>query len=69
VNNDHQHHHRDSAPASAQDRGAHDHASMMADPGMARGMEKDMRRRFWVALAFTIPVALLAGNVPGVPML
>jgi hypothetical protein len=42
---------------------------MMADPGMARGMEKDMRRRFWVALAFTIPVALLAGNVPGVPML
>jgi Cu2+-exporting ATPase len=42
---------------------------MMADPGMARRMERDMRRRFWVALAFTIPVTLLAGHVPGLPML
>jgi Cu2+-exporting ATPase len=47
----------------------HDHASMMADPAMAGTMERDMRRRFWVALAFTIPVALLAGHIPGVPML
>lgn len=47
----------------------HDHASMMADPAMAAAMETDMRRRFWVALAFTIPVTLLAGHIPGVPML
>lgn len=47
----------------------HDHASMMADPAMAATMETDMRRRFWVALAFTIPVTLLAGHIPGVPML
>ncbi|MEO8636081.1 MAG: copper-translocating P-type ATPase [Gemmatimonadales bacterium] len=47
----------------------HDHASMMADPAMAAQMEADMRRRFWVALGFTIPVALLAGHIPGVPML
>jgi Cu2+-exporting ATPase len=42
---------------------------MMADPSLAATMERDMRRRFWVALAFTIPVTLLAGHLPGVPML
>ena len=47
----------------------HDHASAMADPTMARAMEADMRRRFWVALAFTVPVAVIAGHLPGVPML
>ncbi len=66
MNHDHQHH--DHAPEPERASG-HDHASMMADPGMAKEMERDMRRRFWVALAFTIPVALLAGHVPGVPML
>jgi Cu2+-exporting ATPase len=40
----------------------------MADPAMARAMETDMRRRFWIALAFTIPVAIIAGHLPGVPM-
>lgn len=48
---------------------AHDHAAMMADPAMALAMERDMRRRFWVALVFTAPVTFLAGHVPGVPML
>lgn len=48
---------------------AHDHAAMMADPAMALAMERDMRRRFWVALVFTAPVTILAGHVPGVPML
>ncbi len=47
----------------------HDHASAMADPAMAAEMEADMRRRFWIALAFTTPVAVLAGHIPGVPML
>jgi cation transport ATPase len=41
----------------------------MSDPGMAKSMERDVRRRFWVAFALTVPVALLAGHVPGVPML
>jgi len=48
--------------------GAHDHAAMMSDPAMAKTMEADMRRRFWVALVLTIPIALLAGHIPGVPM-
>jgi Cu2+-exporting ATPase len=30
----------------------------MSDPAMARAMEADMRRRFWVALAITIPIVL-----------
>lgn len=47
----------------------HDHASAMADPAMAKAMEADMRRRFWIALAFTIPVAIIAGHLPGLPML
>jgi len=41
----------------------------MADPTMAGVMERDMRRRFFVSLAFTIPVTLLAGHIPGIPML
>ena len=49
--------------------GAHDHAAMMSDPSMAAAMEADMRRRFWIALLFTAPVAVLAGHVPGLPML
>ena len=47
----------------------HDHASAMADPTMAKQMEADMRRRFWIALAFTIPVTVIAGHLPGVPTL
>ncbi len=43
-----------------------DHASMghegmghdMSDPKMARAMEADMRNRFWVALALTVPTLL-----------
>jgi P-type Cu2+ transporter len=47
----------------------HDHAAMMADPAHAKAMEADMRRRFLVALVFTAPIALLAGHLPGLPML
>lgn len=55
--------------AHATARSEHDHAAMMADPSMAKAMEGDMRRRFLVALILTIPVAILAGHLPGVPML
>ncbi|HOX20154.1 MAG TPA: HAD-IC family P-type ATPase, partial [Gemmatimonadales bacterium] len=58
------HRHHVEAPA----KGHHEHESMMADPAMVVTMERDMRRRFLVALAFTIPVTLLAGHIPGVGM-
>lgn len=54
--------------AAPPDAKHHDHASMMADPAMAKAMEADMRRRFWVAIALTIPVTLIAGHIPGIPM-
>jgi Cu2+-exporting ATPase len=41
----------------ARDMG-HDMSHDMSDPAMARAMEADMRRRFWVALALTIPIVL-----------
>jgi P-type Cu2+ transporter len=47
----------------------HDHSSMGAPSSMARDMERDMKHRFFVALALTIPVAALAGHIPGLPVL
>jgi P-type Cu2+ transporter len=38
--------------------GHQDHAAMMADPAMARRMERDMLTRFVVALMLTIPTVL-----------
>jgi cation transport ATPase len=34
---------------------------------MAAAMEHDIGRRFWVALALTVPLVLLSGSVPGIP--
>jgi Cu2+-exporting ATPase len=48
---------------------SHDHAAMMSDPAMAKLMEADMARRFWIALALTIPIVLATGHLPKVPML
>jgi Cu2+-exporting ATPase len=36
---------------------------------MAKRMERDMARRFWVALVLTIPIVVITGHLPGVPML
>jgi Cu2+-exporting ATPase len=59
-----------SAPPLAVADAGHDHHQMsMSDPAMAAEMEHDIRRRFFVALVLTIPVAVLAGHVPGIPML
>ncbi len=44
------------------------HGGMSGDSSMAAMMEADMRRRFWVALALTVPLVVLTGSVPGVPM-
>ena len=41
----------------------------MAEPGMAKQMERDMARRFWIALVLTIPIVVITGHVPGLPML
>lgn len=35
-----------------------DHEAAMTDPAMARAMEADMRRRFWVAFVLSVPVFL-----------
>ena len=46
------------AKASA---GTHmDHESAMTNPQMAKKMEADMRRRFWVSLLLSIPIFLLS---------
>ncbi len=57
------------SPEARRAHSGHDHAAMMSDPSMAKAMEADMRRRFFLALALTIPIALLAGHIPGLPML
>jgi Cu2+-exporting ATPase len=45
----------------------HSQSSMIGEPSMAHDMEQGIKRRFFVALALTIPVAALAGHVPGLP--
>ena len=63
------HHHPEEAHSQPTGHAHHDHAAMMSDPAMAKAMEADMRRRFFVALAFTIPLAVVSGHLPGIPML
>lgn len=48
-----------------------DHAAAMTDPSMAKEMEADMRRRFWIAFILSIPIflyspvgAALIGELP-----
>jgi len=60
--------------------GAHDDAALdhhggmahdMSDPAMAAGMERDIRRRFWVALLLTVPTVLyssLGKNLLGIDL-
>lgn len=36
---------------------------------MAKAMEADMRRRFFVASVLTLPLAVISGHIPGLPML
>jgi Cu2+-exporting ATPase len=62
---EHSSHSAGTAPVPSLEHAGHD----MSDPAMGKAMELDVRRRFWVAFALTVPIALLAGHVPGVPML
>lgn len=58
---DHTHHHQE-VRVAGHDHVQHishvDHESAMTDPNMAKEMEADMRRRFFVSLALTIPIVL-----------
>ena len=66
---DHSHHAVKPSGGKAPQAHAHDHAAMMSDPGMAKQMERDMARRFWIALVLTIPIVVITGHVLGLPML
>jgi P-type Cu2+ transporter len=66
MNADHSHHEQHNAGSGIK---SHDHSAMMSDPGMAKQMEHDMARRFWVALVLTIPTVAITGHLPGLPML
>jgi Cu2+-exporting ATPase len=54
----HQEHHDPSQEAPHEGHGGMSHD--MSDPTMATAMERDMRNRFFIALALTIPVVLLS---------
>ena len=66
---DHSHHPVKPAAVEHPKSHGHDHTAMMSDPAMAKRMEQDMARRFWVALVLTIPIVIITGHVPGLPML
>ena len=65
----HRHRSREVPDKSDPGHAHHNHAAMMSDPAMAKQMEKDMSRRFWVSLGLTIPVVLATGHIPKMPML
>ena len=69
--NHHDHSHHPVKPTAVEHPQAHghDHTAMMSDPAMAKRMERDMARRFWVALVLTIPTVIITGHVPRLPML
>ena len=56
-----------SSPSHPPSHAGHDHHGTMSDPNMAASMETDIRNRFWIALALTIPIAWLSGEIPGLP--
>jgi len=59
---DHSHHHNEDHTEHGHDQMAHmrhmDHERAMTDPRMAKEMEQDMRKRFLISLALTIPIVL-----------
>lgn len=59
--------HSDLSGKSTEAHATHEHGhghGAVADPKMAEGMERDMRSRFFVALALSIPVVWLSGHIP-----
>lgn len=45
----------------------HDHHGAVSDPVMAAAMERDMRNRFFVALALSLPILWFSGHIPFLP--
>ena len=66
--NNHKHDHSAMPVMDMASHSGHQHQGMMSDPKMAASMEIDIRNRFWIALALTIPIAWLSGEVPGLPV-
>lgn len=78
TGHEHMHHHTpvmdthtaDGHAHQAHEHGGHAHMGHdMSDPAMARAMEADMARRFWIALILSMPVLLyspLGSNLLGV---
>jgi Cu2+-exporting ATPase len=62
MNHDHHHEHAPEAHGHAHDTmqkmSHHDHERAMTDPTMAKRMEVDMRRRFWVSFILSVPIFL-----------
>lgn len=59
---------QDAMPSANTSHSGHEHHGTMSDPDMDASMEIDIRNRFWTALALTIPIAWLSGEVPGLPV-
>ncbi|MCL5069717.1 MAG: HAD-IC family P-type ATPase, partial [Actinobacteria bacterium] len=63
----HEHHNKGEGDTHNISKLSHqDHEAAMTDPQMAKQMEKDMARRFWISLIFSIPILLyspLAVNI------
>jgi Cu2+-exporting ATPase len=54
----HNNHHTEHIGHDMQKMSGMDHERAMTDPAMAKQMEADMRRRFFISLALTIPIVL-----------
>ncbi|MHB1253991.1 MAG: copper-translocating P-type ATPase [Candidatus Humimicrobiaceae bacterium] len=55
----HEHHMKGEHDARNMTKMSHqDHEAAMTNPQMAKQMEKDMARRFWISLIFSIPILL-----------
>ena len=68
VVHNHSHDHSAMPAMNEASHSGHQHQGMMSDPKMAASMEIEIRNRFWIALALTIPIAWLSGEVPGLPV-
>lgn len=59
---------KEAQPAAMHEHGkGHDHHGAVSDPVMAAAMERDMRNRFFVALALSLPILWFSGHIPFLP--
>ncbi len=55
-------------PSKPTSHEGHNQSGTMSDPNMAASMEKDIRNRFWIALALVLPITWLSEAIPGLPV-